>query len=161
MSTVTYAHQRRVIEPAAIRVTGRRVVATMVDGALFGVSYYLLALVFGDIRVEGEAANWQGNLSAGWNVVFGVLVVVYYVLLEGHLGQTVGKRVAGITVVSEATGQKPGLSAAAVRTLLRLADGLFAYAVAIAVALTSEKRQRLGDMAAHTLVVRTKPGRAR
>ena len=47
------------------------------------------------------------------------------------------------------------MRAAAARTLLRLVDGLFSYAVAFVVALASDKRQRLGDMAAHTLVVRT------
>jgi hypothetical protein len=53
-----------------------------------------------------------------------------------------------------ATGQTPGIAAAAIRTLLRIIDGLFSYAVAFIVVLTSGKRQRLGDMAAHTLVVR-------
>jgi uncharacterized RDD family membrane protein YckC len=142
-------------------VTGRRVVATIIGGLVFGVGYYLLALGFGDIRIEGEAANWQSNLSAGWNIVFGLLVVVYYVLLEGYLGQTVGKMLTGITVVSDATGRPPGMAAAAVRTLLRLVDGLFSYAVAFVVALASDKRQRLGDMGAHTLVVRTQPAQGR
>jgi uncharacterized RDD family membrane protein YckC len=43
---------------------------------------------------------------------------------------------------------------AAIRTVLRLIDGLFSYAVAFITVLASRKRQRLGDMAAHTLVVR-------
>ena len=42
----------------------------------------------------------------------------------------------------------------AVRTVLRLIDGMFTYAVAFVVALASDKRQRLGQTAAHTLVVR-------
>jgi uncharacterized RDD family membrane protein YckC len=155
MSTVTYQVQPPVRQPATTRVIGRRVVATVIDGLVFGVGYYLLALAFGDIRVEDEAANWQSNLSAGWNVAFGVLVVAYYVLLEGYLGRTLGKCLAGITVVSEATGRVPGVSAAAVRTMLRVVDGLFAYAVAFVMALASDKRQRLGDVVAETLVIRT------
>jgi uncharacterized RDD family membrane protein YckC len=157
MNTVTYPFQPHVREPVATRVTVRRVVATIIDGVVFGVGYYLLALAFGDIRVEGEPANWHSNLSAGWNVAFGLLLVAYYLLLEGYLGQTVGKMATGITVVSEATGRPPGMATAAVRTLLRLVDGMFSYAVAFVVALTNDKRQRLGDMAAHTLVVRTGP----
>jgi uncharacterized RDD family membrane protein YckC len=139
---------------AAVHVTGRRVVATIVDGLLFGAVYYLMALAFGDIRVEGEAANWDGNLPIPWAVVYGLLVVAYYVVLEGFRGQTIGKMAAGITVVSETTGRTPGIGAAAVRTLLRLVDGLLAYTVAFAVTLSSAKRQRLGDMVAQTLVVR-------
>jgi uncharacterized RDD family membrane protein YckC len=38
--------------------------------------------------------------------------------------------------------------------VLRLIDGLFSYLVAFITVLASAKRQRLGDMAAHTLVVR-------
>jgi len=157
MNTVLYTPQRRDIERTAIRVTGRRVVATVIDGLVFGAGYYLLALIFGDIRVEGEPANWQANLPVGWNVFFGLSVVGYYLILEGYRGQTIGKMFAGIEVVSEATGRAPGVRAAAFRTLLRLVDGLFTYAVAFLVVLASDKRQRLGDMAADTVVVRTPP----
>jgi uncharacterized RDD family membrane protein YckC len=48
----------------------------------------------------------------------------------------------------------PGVRAAAIRSVLRLVDGLFSYLVAFIAVLASAKNQRLGDMAAHTLVVR-------
>ena len=48
----------------------------------------------------------------------------------------------------------PGLGGATTRPLLRLIDGLFGYLVAFIAVLVSRKNQRLGDMAAHTLVVR-------
>jgi uncharacterized RDD family membrane protein YckC len=135
-------------------VTGRRVVATLIDGFIFGGAYWLLALAFGDLRTEGEAANWVSNLPAWASVVYGLFVIGYYIVLEGYLGQTVGKMATGIKVVSETTGATPGIAAAAVRTVLRLIDGLFCYAVAFFTALASAKRQRLGDMAARTLVIR-------
>jgi uncharacterized RDD family membrane protein YckC len=139
----------------AVHVTGRRVVATLIDGLIFGVTYWLAALVFGDIRTEGDAANYVADLPLSVGVAYGLFVVAYYVLLEGYLGQTVGKMAVGIKVVTEATGQTPGLAAAAVRTVLRLIDGLFSYAVAFVTVLVSARCQRLGDMAAHTLVIRT------
>jgi uncharacterized RDD family membrane protein YckC len=139
----------------APQVTSRRVVATLIDGLVFGVAYWLLALAFGDIRTEGEAANWVANLPTAANIAYGLFVVGYYLLLEGLLGQTLGKLAVGIKVVAEATGQAPGIAAAAIRTLLRIIDGLFCYTVAFVSVLASAKRQRLGDMAAHTLVVRT------
>jgi uncharacterized RDD family membrane protein YckC len=139
----------------ATQVTGRRVVATLIDGLVFGVAYWLLALAFGDIRTEGDAANWVANLPVWASVAYGFFVIGYYLLLEGLLGQTLGKLVVGIKVVAEATGQAPGITAAAIRTLLRLVDGLFCYTVAFVTVLASAKRQRLGDMAARTLVVRT------
>jgi uncharacterized RDD family membrane protein YckC len=137
----------------ATHVTGRRVVATIIDGLVLGVVYWLLALAFGDLRTEGEAANWVANLPAAASVAYGLFVIGYYVLLEGLLGQTLGKLATGIKVVAEATGQAPGIVAAAIRTLLRIVDGLFCYAVAFFTALASAKRQRIGDLAAHTLVV--------
>jgi uncharacterized RDD family membrane protein YckC len=139
----------------ATQVTGRRVVATLIDGLVFGVAYWLLALAFGDVRTEGEAANWVSNLPVWASVAYGLFVLAYFVLLEGLLGQTLGKLATGIKVVAEATGQAPGIAAAAIRILLRLIDGLFCYAVAFVTVLVSVKRQRLGDMAARTLVVRT------
>jgi uncharacterized RDD family membrane protein YckC len=69
-------------------------------------------------------------------------VIGYYVLLEGYLGQTVGKMVTGIKVVTEATGERPGLAKAAIRTVLRLIDGLFTYTVAFIAVQVSGKRQR-------------------
>ncbi len=57
-------------------------------------------------------------------VTYGVLVVFYYILLEGHLGQTVGKTLFGIKVVREDNGEVPGLRGATIRTLL-VTDGLF------------------------------------
>jgi uncharacterized RDD family membrane protein YckC len=139
----------------ATQVTGRRVVATIIDGLIFGIVYWLLALAFGDVRTEGEAANWVSNLPVWASVAYGLFVFAYFVLLEGYLGQTLGKLATGIKVVSEATGTTPGIAPAAARTVLRLIDGLFCYAVAFVSVLASAKRQRLGDMAARTLVVRT------
>jgi uncharacterized RDD family membrane protein YckC len=144
-----------VLPAEAIHVTGRRVLATIIDGIIFGAVYWLLALAFGDIRTEGEAANWVSNLPAWASVAYGLFVVGYYILLEGYLGQTIGKMATGIKVVSEATGANPGVAAAAIRTVVRLIDGLFSYLVAFITVLASAKRQRLGDMAARTLVVRT------
>ena len=47
-----------------------------------------------------------------------------------------------------------GAGAALIRTLLRIIDGLFAYLVGFILVLASDRRRRLGDIAARTLVVR-------
>jgi uncharacterized RDD family membrane protein YckC len=96
----------------------------------------------------------DGSLPALPSVLYGVLIVLYYILSEGYLGQTVGKMVLGIKVVREDNGEVPGLGGATIRTLLRIVDGLFSYLVAFITVLISGKNQRLGDMAARTLVVR-------
>jgi uncharacterized RDD family membrane protein YckC len=58
------------------------------------------------------------------------------------VGQTIGKMATGIKVVTETTGANPGVAAAAIRTVLRLIDGLFSYAVAFITVLASAKNLR-------------------
>src|SRR5215204_4203197 len=136
-----------------VHVTGRRIVATIVDGLIFGALFTVMSMLFGNITDVGFA-NWNGSMPALPSLLYGVIVVLYYILLEGYLGQTFGKMVLGIKVVREDNGEVPGLGGATIRTLLRIVDGLFSYLVAFIAVLISGKNQRLGDMAAHTLVVR-------
>ena len=56
-------------------------------------------------------------------------------------------------MVDELTGDQPTFRAIAIRTGLRLVDGLASYLVAFVTVLLTRKRQRLGNLAAHTLVV--------
>ena len=136
-----------------VHVTGRRVLAIIVDGLLVGIPSYLISMLF-----FGTSSVYGSNMDASQvaPVVSLSLVVFlgYYILLEGYLGQTVGKMLLGIKVIREDTGEVPGVGAASIRTVLRLIDGLFSYLVGFIAVLASAKRQRLGDMAAHTLVVR-------
>ena len=138
-----------------VHVTGRRVIATVVDGLLFGLLYTVMALLFGNMNgIPNEAFGWDAELPVLANLTYGAIIILYYVLMEGYLGQTVGKMLLGIKVVREDDGGVPGVGAATMRTVLRIVDGLFSYLVAFVTVLISGKNQRLGDMAAHTLVVR-------
>jgi uncharacterized RDD family membrane protein YckC len=135
-----------------VRVTGRRVVATIIDGVLFGVLNGALASVFGTERASSGFD--LTTLSAGGSAWLLVIVLFYYVLLEGLTGRTLGKMITGVRVIDAQTGGRPGIVSAIVRTLLRLIDGLFAYLVGFLIVVNSDRRRRLGDMAAKTLVVR-------
>jgi uncharacterized RDD family membrane protein YckC len=135
-----------------VHVTGRRVLATIVDLIVLGVVFAVLTIPFGSSSVEGASAS--GSLGTLGTLLYAVIALAYYVLMEGYLGQTVGKMLLGIKVVREGTGEVPGIGAAAIRTVLRIIDGFFFYLVAFITVLVSGKNQRLGDMAANTLVVR-------
>lgn len=126
--------------------------ATIVDAIVLGILFALLTIPFGSSSVEGAAAS--SSLGSLGTLLYVALAFAYYTLLEGYRGQTVGKMLLGIKVVREDTGDVPGIGAAAIRTVLRIIDGIFAYLVAFITVLISGKNQRLGDMAAHTLVVR-------
>jgi uncharacterized RDD family membrane protein YckC len=138
---------------ANVHVTGRRVLATLADGIVLGLAFALMSMLFGSSSAQGGQVS--GSLEGFSALVYFVLVFAYYILMEGYLGQTVGKMLLGIKVVREDNGEVPGVGGAAIRTVLRLIDGLFFYLVALISVLASGKNQRLGDMVAHTLVVRT------
>jgi uncharacterized RDD family membrane protein YckC len=90
--------------------------------------------------------------------VCGFLVLVAYSYFEGRFGKTPGKWLLGIRVLG--TDLQPcGFGRALLRNLLIFVDGFFSFLVgALLVALT-ENWQRLGDMAALTIVVvDEKPG---
>jgi uncharacterized RDD family membrane protein YckC len=142
-----------------VHVTGRRILATIVDGLILGALFTVMTMLFGTVTTITNVGPFDWNVStismpALPSVLYGVIVVLYYILLEGYLGQTVGKMMLGIKVVREDNGGVPGVGGATIRTLLRIVDGLFSYLVAFVTVLISGKNQRLGDMAAHTLVVR-------
>src|ERR671917_2628738 len=119
-----------------VHVTGRRILATVVDGLIFGLLFVVMATLFGTIT-RTDTFGWDASLGALPTVVYALLVALYYVLMEGYLGQTVGKMLLGIKVIREDTGEVPGLGTAAVRTLLRVVDGLFSYLVAFVTVLIS------------------------
>lgn len=80
-----------------------------------------------------------------------VVYLGYFVALEGLTGRTLGKMLWDIEVVRAEDGGPPGPGRSALRTLMFLAvDGV----AGLFVILASSRHQRLGDMAANTLVVR-------
>ena len=86
-------------------------------------------------------------------VVAGLLAGPYHVLLEGGVGQTVGKRLLGIAVVRE-DGGPCTYRAALIRTLYRFVDWFpAAYGVGLLSMVLDGRCRRLGDRAAGTVVV--------
>jgi uncharacterized RDD family membrane protein YckC len=135
-----------------VHVTGRRVVASLIDGVVLGIVAAVIKSVFGTATTS-SGFNFT-RLSTGGSFLLFVVVMLYYVLMEHYLGRTVGKLLTGVRVVDEATGERPGFGSAIIRSLLRIIDGLFAYLVGFIIVVNSQRRRRLGDMAARTLVVR-------
>lgn len=158
MTEITYGAPSTA--PVGVEVLGRRVLATLVDSAVLLVAALGVLAVQGIVGAAVVADAPEGvQISLGGlglllDLTIPLLFVAYFVYFEGRKGQTLGKRVCGIKVIGQDTGGLPGTRAALVRTLLRIVDGLFGYGVGFVFALSSEKRQRLGDKAARTLVVR-------
>ncbi|WP_344620518.1 RDD family protein [Dactylosporangium salmoneum] len=135
-----------------VHVVGRRVLATIIDLVVAGLFGAALLPVFGEDMQAGDF-SYTALSNTGRFVVL-LFIIVYHGVLEGTTGRTLGKLATGIRVVDEATGATPGLGKAFLRSVLLVIDGLFIYLVAMIVILTNDRRRRLGDMAAKTLVVR-------
>jgi uncharacterized RDD family membrane protein YckC len=73
--------------------------------------------------------------------------------LEGSKGQTVGKMVMKIKVV-RADGGRIDMIQAFTRTILRIIDGLLVYLIGAILIWKSDRKQRLGDSIAKTVVVK-------
>ena len=134
-----------------------RFVAILIDYVIIGVISVILALPF--VGAAIATAN-AGNLSAlsGASIAAAALIglvvwFLYFTMLEGHYGQTIGKMALNIKVVREVDGAPIDYGEAAVRTILRIIDGLFDYLIGAIFIWTSDEKQRLGDRVAHTVVV--------
>jgi uncharacterized RDD family membrane protein YckC len=87
-------------------------------------------------------------------IAFLVIMILYFVLLEGLVGFTLGKWVVGLRVECVGRG-KPGLIKGLLRNVLRIVDGLPAFSIlGIILILTSTEKARFGDRIAGTRVIR-------
>jgi uncharacterized RDD family membrane protein YckC len=120
------------------------IVLLILSGVLAAASYdsTVLALISGIVYFFA----WLGALASGF--------AVYAWWPSTHGGQTPGMKWLGLKVVREEDGGEPTLGQHALRWLLLIVDGMVAGLVGLVIMSTSERKQRLGDMAAHTLVVR-------
>ena len=84
--------------------------------------------------------------------VWALLVLVGYSYLEGRFGKTPGKWLAGIRVIGTDL-RFCGFGRALLRNLLTFVDGFFNFLVGALIVAFTEHWQRLGDMAARTIVV--------
>ena len=109
---------------------------------------YLIGFVAG-VYEGGEYVQPSSTLTA----VMAAWALYYYFACESGGGQTLGKKVMRIRVV-RTDGGDASMGQIAVRTVLRLIDGLFLYLVGLIVMLaTGKRRGRLGDLAGDTMVV--------
>ena len=95
------------------------------------------------------------NPLVGFWVIGPAWFLGYYVLFEGTVGQTPGKRLFGLVVLGR-DGSRCTLRAAAVRTVLRAVDGAAFYLVGAGIAVLTDGNRRLGDVVAGTQVVHTR-----
>jgi uncharacterized RDD family membrane protein YckC len=128
-----------------------RMLALVIDMAVIAALKWVIDRAAAPLLVFGE------DISTAVNVVLYFAISLLYSAVAEWLwrGQTVGKRLMGLRVV-DARGLRLEPSQVMVRNLMRLLDGLpVLYLVGGTACFFSRHRQRLGDVAAGTVVVRT------
>jgi uncharacterized RDD family membrane protein YckC len=153
---VQYEELTRIATPEGVELElvlaglASRFMAEIVDAAL------ILLIVGAMIGVAALAGGTAGLVIVSVAVGGLMLIsVVYHVAFEVRAGgQTPGKRLNGLRVVMDGGGPI-GVRASAIRNLILLLEGPpLLYAPAIVSILATPRNQRLGDLAAGTLVVR-------
>jgi uncharacterized RDD family membrane protein YckC len=140
---------------------GSRFPAAVLDAFIELVIIVALSFVIG-------SNSGAGNIGLAFYFVAILLVVFGYDIAFETLnhGRTPGKVAAGLRVL-QLDGSPVGFFTSAVRNVLRIIDFLpLFYAVGVVAMIATRKRQRLGDMAAGTVVVRdrrrpSRPGASR
>jgi len=133
---------------------GERILARLIDIGLF-VLIFLLGVIIASIT----NSIVEGSGLVIILVIYFTLFVLYDLLFEIFMnGQSVGKRIMKIKVIS-LDGGRPTVGQYLMRWIFRIVD--FALIepglVALVVAAVSEKPQRLGDIVAGTMLIRTVP----
>jgi uncharacterized RDD family membrane protein YckC len=126
---------------------GKRAAAVLIDGIVFFVLGWVIALFTGNTTANG----FGFSLSDGPAFLLFFVSFAYFTVMEATLGATVGKLALRLRVVRE-DGTPIDWQASLIRNILRIIDGLFFYLVGAILVWTSPTRQRLGDRVAGTVV---------
>lgn len=127
------------------RALNARIRAGLIDGVLVGCFWGAVCALLG----------WSVDQATHWLPAL-VLPLIYFAAFElARDGQTIGKRQTGVRVV-RADGQPLDLRTVAIRTAFRLIDSVpvgYASGLISVWRTGAQRRQRLGDVVAGTLVV--------
>lgn len=159
---------------AVYRILPRRGAALLIDSILWAIPIVVLALTVGRTTepvfvdtADGFALSEQMTFHLSSLLIWGVTIVwfAYLVLAEWRFGATLGKKACGIAVVGEdgtsveiravAIRQAPRFAIVSLLSLLTLYWLVpLVFLVEALVAQTGDRRQRVGDRLAETVVVR-------
>ncbi len=133
---------------------GSRFYAALIDFAILipilFIGYYIIGHAILDL--DERLGNWLAALAG---IATFALQWGYYMVFEiATNGQSPGKRVLGLRVI-KVQGYPISFSDSAIRNIVRIVDMLpFAYGIGLLTMLLNKNWQRLGDLAAGTLVVK-------
>lgn len=133
-----------------------RILAVIIDYIVMGfLSVFIFVAAIGPGIATLSLVGFFGGLFMSIILIMATWVF-YGIILETWKGQTVGKMVLGIIVIKE-NGDPCDFLAALLRNVFRIIDILpQLYLIGFIFIAMTEKKQRLGDRLAGTIVVKVK-----
>jgi len=114
----------------------------------------IIYMLVGFAMAGSFSFDYTGTAAYPLMAASALIGLLYFVLLEGLTGATIGKRLLKIKVVRQ-DGAPCGIGPALMRTILRIIDVLpFLYIIGMILIARSPLKQRLGDRVAKTIVVK-------
>jgi uncharacterized RDD family membrane protein YckC len=137
----------------------KRLFAWLIDLFIIITYYTILMNVLQKISATHKSSDndlpFMYNISAIYLLLF-VPILIYHLFFEVVMnGQSIGKKLMSIKVIGD-NGGRPALHQYLIRWLLRPFDFFFFGLVGLLTVLNTKKNQRLGDLAAGTLLIKTK-----
>ncbi len=135
---------------------GRRFLALVIDFMILSALFFPITRIVKGVWVmsrEDHLWGYEWFITDPLCISFLFITVLYFVLLEGVLSATIGKRLLGLWVI-QLDGKRPGIIRALVRNLLRAVDALPAFSIlGVILIILSPEKARFGDRVAKTRVV--------
>lgn len=136
-----------------------RLAGPVVRACAWSIDMLIRAILYG--LVSGIFAFFGGVGTSVMLIMFFLIEWFYPVVFELYNGASPGKKAMGLVVMQD-NGTPVTFSSSLIRNLLRAADFLpFLYAAGLLSMLMNRNFQRLGDLAAGTLVVYRETDQAR
>ena len=128
----------------------KRLIALIIDGIIIGVVVFIVAAigVIGFLATGGMLGLFFG----GFTILFGVLLILYFPLMESMRGATFGKQFMGLKVIGK-SGTNPTFVDAFVRNVSKIYWLLLLLDVIIGLATTKGYQQKYTDHMVGTSVV--------
>ncbi len=149
MNTITVLTSQNIELEYELGSIGDRLLGYLIDAGII-IAYIIILVTILNFLSFGRANMW-------FLLLMFLPVMLYSLISEIVLsGQSIGKKVMGIKVIS-LDGNQPSFGQYLMRWLFRLIDFLLMSGLVALIAIAiSRKKQRLGDLVAGTVVVKLK-----
>jgi len=155
MQTIEIQTTQNVHIEYPVASVGDRVVAGLIDQLI--MIGYLIAIIFFYLWLLNVTEGTSFSYPVAYFVILFLPLFFYHLLCETYLnGQSFGKKLMKMRVV-KLDGTQAGIGSYFLRWILAPIDIYFTYgSVGLVTMIINGKGQRLGDLAAHTTVVKLK-----